>query len=106
VIDREVVMPRSYPPEFRREVCARLLAGEAVKDLAAELSLGLNTLYRWRTQALVDAGRRPGTKSFEADPLAAARRRVKELEDELRLVKLAARLYDEAQSDPKAGPGW
>lgn len=35
----------------------------------------METLYRWRRQALTDAGQRPGTKSLEADPLAQARRR-------------------------------
>lgn len=40
------------------------------------------TLYKWRRQAPVDALPRPGTKSFEADPLAQARRRIKELEAE------------------------
>jgi transposase-like protein len=62
----------------------------------------METLYRWRRQALIDAGQRPGTKSFEADPLAQARRRVKELEAELEMVKAAARIYDELETtDPK-----
>jgi transposase-like protein len=62
----------------------------------------METLYRWRRQALIDAGQRPGAKSFEADPLAQARRRVKELEAELEMVKAAARIYDELETtDPK-----
>jgi transposase-like protein len=102
VFYQEVDMaPQQYSPEFRREVCERLLAGEAVKDLMNELSIGHGTLYRWRRQALIDAGRRPGTKSYEADELARTRRRVKELEAELRLVKLASELFDEAAHDPK-----
>ena len=31
-------MPRHYPPEVRREACERMLAGEAIKDLAGEAS--------------------------------------------------------------------
>ena len=88
-------MPRHYPPEVRREACERMLAGEAIKDLAGEaikdlageaikdladeLGITVETLYRWRRQALIDIGRRPGVKSFEADRLAAARRRIQEL---------------------------
>ncbi len=72
-------MPRHYPPEVRREACERMLAGEAIKDLADELGITVETLYRWRRQALIDIGRRPGVKSFEADRLAAARRRIQEL---------------------------
>ena len=94
-------MPMHYPAELRRRTCERMLAGEAVKDLTAELGIAGVTLYKWRRQALVDAGIRPGTKSYEADPLATARRRIKELEDELKVVKLASALYEEGAADPK-----
>ena len=95
-------MPRHYPAELRRQTCERMLAGEAVKDLSAELGIAGVTLYKWRRQALIDAGIRPGTKSYEADPLLAARRRIKELEAELKVVKLASALYEEGAADPKA----
>ena len=90
-------MPRHYQAELRRQTCERMLAGEAVKALVAELGISSHTLYRWRRQALIDAGRRPGAKSYEADPLAAARRRVKELEAELKLVKAASELFAEGE---------
>ena len=32
-------MPRHYPTELRRQTCERMLAGEAVKDLSAELGI-------------------------------------------------------------------
>jgi len=88
-------MPRHYPAEVRRQTCERMLAGEAVKDLVGELGISEHTLYRWRRQALIDAGRRPGTVSYEADPLLAARRRIKELEAELKMVKAASQLFAE-----------
>jgi transposase-like protein len=72
-----------------------LLAGEKVSEVAVELGVSEHTLYRWRRQALIDAGQRPGAKSYEADPLVAARRRVKELEAELKLVKAASALFEE-----------
>src|SRR5262245_23840979 len=90
-------MPRHYPAEFRRQTCERMLAGDKVADLVAELGVSEQTLYRWRRQALIDAGRRPGIKSYEADPLLAARRRVKELEAELKLVKAASALFAEGE---------
>lgn len=99
-------MPRHYPNELRREVCERMLAGESVLALADEFDIGFSTLYRWRRQALVDVGRRPGAKSFEADPLAQARRRIKELEEELKLVRLASDLYREGGADPKGSSRW
>ena len=95
-------MPRHYPAELRRQTSERMLAGEAVKDLSEELGIHNVTLYKWRRQALIDAGQRPGIKSYEADPLLAARRRVKELEAELKIVKLASALFEEGEAvDPK-----
>src|SRR5580704_15480874 len=94
-------MPRQYPAELRRQTCERMLAGEAVKDLEAELGIHNVTLYKWRRQALIDAGRRPGTKSFEGDPLEQARRRIKELEAELKVVKAASAIFEEGAVDPK-----
>jgi transposase-like protein len=94
-------MPRHYPPEVRHEACERMLAGEAIKDLADELGITIETLYRWRRQALIDTGQRPGVKSFEADPLAAARRRIQELEAEVEMIKAASAIVEEGEADPK-----
>jgi transposase-like protein len=95
-------MPRHYPAELRRATCERLLAGEAIKDLTAELGISGSTLLKWRRQAQIDAGRRPGVLSYEADPLAQARRRIKELEDELEITKRASELYEAGRADPRA----
>ena len=94
-------MPRHYPAELRRQTCERMLGGEAVKDLVAELGISEHTLYRWRRQALIDTGQRPGAKSYEVDPLQAARRRILELEAELKLVRAASALFAEGAVDPK-----
>jgi transposase-like protein len=82
-------MPRQYPAELRRQTCERMLDGAVVKDLAVELGIAGVTLYKWRRQALIDVGQQPGLKSYEADPLEAARRRVIELEAELKVVRAA-----------------
>ncbi|MGO9854530.1 MAG: transposase [Acidimicrobiales bacterium] len=52
-------MPRHYPAEVRHEACERMLAGEAIEDLADELGITIETLYRWRRQALIDTGQAP-----------------------------------------------
>jgi transposase-like protein len=82
-----------------------MLAGEAVKDLAAELGIGFETLYRWRRRALIDAGRRPEAKSYEADPLQQARRRIKQLEAELKWSRTRARCSRTAPLTQKEVPG-
>jgi len=90
-------MPFRYSSEFRRAAIERMLAGEDVQALAAELTISDATLYKWRRQALIDAGESPGQKSYEADRLAQARRRIKDLEAELKLVKAASALFDETE---------
>ncbi len=92
-------MPFHYSGEFRRQACERMLAGEVVKELAAELGVSDATLYKWRRQALIDAGRRAGATSFEVDPLVQARNRFKDLEAELKLVKAASKLFAEEEED-------
>lgn len=94
-------MPRHYSAEVRHEVCARMLAGEAVKDLCAELGICDHTLYRWRRQALAETRLGIGGVGAEPDPLAQARRRIKELEAELKLVKAASALFEEGAVSPK-----
>ena len=94
-------MPFQYAAEFRLRVCERLLDGEPVASLASEYAVSVHTLYKWRRQARIDAGRLAGIKSGEVDPLADARRRIKELEAELALVKAASALFNEGGVDPK-----
>jgi transposase len=84
----------SYPTRFRDEACQRMLSGEQVEILAVELGVAAGTLYRWKHRALVDAGRKPGIKSYEPDELAKARRRIKELETELEMVRAASALFN------------
>jgi transposase len=96
-------MPRNHPIELRRELCERMLAGEAIKDLAESSGLSDSTLQKWKRQALIDAGRRPGVPSYEVDPLQQARRRIKELEDELKLVKAASALFDKEEPPSPKG---
>lgn len=97
-------MPKRYPLEFRREVCSRLVAGESVASLSAEFGVSDATLYLWKRQALIDAGRAQGVKSFEADELAQAQRTIEELEAELEAVKAASALFNgEAAVGPKGG---
>jgi len=83
-----------YPTTFREAACERMLNGERPEELAAELEVSAPTLFRWKKQALIDAGRRPGTKSYEPDELARARQRIKDLEAELELVKKASALFN------------
>jgi transposase-like protein len=97
-------MPERYAREFRRAVCERLVAGEKVASLCNELGVSEATLYLWKRQALIDAGRVEGVKSFEADELAQAYETIAELEAELEAVKAAVALFNgEEPVSPKGG---
>jgi transposase len=97
-------MPKRYAREFRHAVCERLVAGEKVNSLSKQLGVSEATLYLWKRQALIDAGRAEGIKSFEADELAQARRTIAELEAELEAVKAATALFNGQEPiSPKGG---
>ena len=83
-----------YSASVREAACRRMLAGEPVEEVAGDLEMSAATLYRWKRQALIDVGRKPGVKSFEPDELDRARRRIKDLEAELELVKAASALFN------------
>jgi transposase-like protein len=94
-------VPRTYDAEFRRRVVELVQAGRPVRVVAVELGLAEATVYRWKAQDLVDRGLKAGLSTSERGELAAARRRIRELETELALVKQAAALFEEGVR-PKA----
>lgn len=91
---------RGYPPEFRRRVVALVEGGRTVADLAAELGVSEQTIYTWRRQARIDAGLEAGVTTAEHAELAAAKRRIRELETELAIHRRATELLKE-KLDPK-----
>ena len=95
-------MPRMYLSSVRRQIIAPLRSGEPVAVVAAETGVCQATLFRWKRQALIDAGVIEGIPSVEADELAAARKRIAALEAELALTRDACELFDaEAVVPPK-----
>jgi transposase len=98
----EAVMPRSYPPEFRRKVLDLVASGRKVAEVAQLLGISDQTIYVWRRQHLIDTGQLPGTNSTDQSELAVARKRIAELEAELAIHRRAAELLGEVTS-PKGG---
>lgn len=77
-------------------------AGKPVAEITDQLGVSDQTIYNWRSQDQVDRGQRSGVSTVESAELAAARKRVRELETELAVTKRANELL-KAQSDPKGG---
>ena len=83
---------RGYPAEFRQRVLDLVAAGRRVRDVAGDLGISDQTVYSWRRQERIDQGIEPGLASPERAELAAARRRIRELEVELAIHRQATEL--------------
>ncbi|GAA4551459.1 hypothetical protein GCM10023175_43310 [Pseudonocardia xishanensis] len=83
---------RGYPPEFRRKVLDLIEAGRPVVDVARDLGISAQSIYVWRRQDRIDRGLEPGQSSGEQAELAAAKRRIAQLETELAIHRRASEL--------------
>ncbi len=75
-----------YPAELRRRVLDLLAEGRSVASVAHDLEVSDQTIYNWRRQDRVDRGEQPGLTTAEEGELAAARKRIAELETELKIA--------------------
>lgn len=88
---------RGYPPEFRRKVLDLIDAGRKVTDIARDLGISNQTIYIWRKQHRIDQGLEPGLSSGERAELLAARRRIAQLEAELKIARRATELLKDVK---------
>jgi transposase-like protein len=77
-------------------------AGRRVAEVAQDLGITEQTIYNWRRQDRIDRGLEAGLSTAERGELAAARRRIRELEAELAVHRRATELLKES-ADPKGG---
>ena len=94
-------MPRSYPPEFRRQVIERARAGTAVKQLASTFGMSDATIYNWLKQERIDRGEAEGATTGQQLELAAAKRRIKPLETELAVARKVNEVFLAEGVSPK-----
>jgi transposase-like protein len=92
---------RGYPPEFRRRVLDLVDAGRKVAEVAHDLGISDQTVYNWRRQDRIDRGLETGLTTGERAELAAARKRIRELEAEVSVHRRATELLRNV-ADPKA----
>ena len=93
---------RGYPPEFRRKVLDLIEAGRSVAEVAHDLEISEQSIYTWRRQDRIDRGLVAGLTSGEKAELAAAKKRIADLEAELAVSRRAVELLREEVS-PKGG---
>ncbi len=88
-------MPRQYSVQFRDRVLGLVEKDRDVGELASELGISPATIYRWRQEARVDAEGVAGVNSAVPAELADAKRRIREVEEELAATQFAATVLRE-----------
>jgi len=94
-------MPRRYPDEFRQRAVALVRAGASVPKTADDLGITSTCLYNWIKQDRIDRGEIPGTTTTESRALRKARRRIRELEDEVEILRRANAMLGSEARRPK-----
>jgi transposase len=95
-------MPRRYPVEVRRQVVDLARSGTKVAQLAATFGMSEVTIYNWLAQEKIDRGEVHGQSTEEALELAAAKRRIRQLETELAVSRKVNEVFLDQDLAPKA----
>ena len=93
-------MPRAYPAEFRLRAVALVRSGKSISKTAQDLGVSDGSLYAWVRQDRIDRGEIAGTSSIENSELKRMRKRVRELEMEVEILRRAEILLKDI-NDPK-----
>ena len=88
-------MPRPYPPEFRQRALALVRSGRPVPEVAKLLGIAESCRYRWKRQDLINRGLKPATGRGESAELVAARQKIRDLEEENKILRKAAAAVQE-----------
>jgi transposase len=94
-------MPRKYPDEFRQRAVALVRAGNSVVKTADDLGITNACLYLWVKQDRIDRGELPGITTGESRELRKARRRIRELEQEVEILRRAHAMLGPEARRPK-----
>ena len=95
-------MPRRYPAEIRRQVVELARSGTLVAQLSATFGMTETTIYNWLNQEKIDRGEVDGLSTEQALELAAAKRRIRELETELAVSRKVNEVFLDQSLAPKA----
>jgi transposase len=94
-------MPCRCPFETRRQVVELARAGTKVTQLVATFRMSEATICNWLRQEQIDRGEISGTSTDMALDLAAAKRRVRQLETELAVSRKVNEVFLEQGFSPK-----
>lgn len=95
-------MPRRYPAEVRKQVVDLARAGTKVAQLSKTFGISDATIYNWLKQERIDCGEAEGLSTEQASELAAAKRRIRQLETELAVSRKVNEVFLDQDLAPKA----
>ena len=94
-------MPRRYPAEIRCQVIELARSGTRVPQLTSTFGMTEATIYNWLRQERIDRGELTGTSTDQALELAAAKRRIRQLETELAVARKVVEVFLSDGVSPK-----
>jgi transposase len=94
-------MPRPFPTEFRLRSVALVRAGKLITTVTVELGISAAAIHNWVRQEQIDCGERPGITAPENVELSKAMKRIRQLEEEVKILKLASETLRGRQTEPK-----
>ena len=94
-------MPRKYPAQTRQQVIELARSGTSVAQLAATFGMSDATIYNWLKQEKIDRGEIEGFSTDQTLELAAAKRRIRQLETELAVSRKVNEVFLEQDLPPK-----
>jgi transposase len=98
-----LIIPKAFPPEFRRDVVAVAHKGDApLAQIAKDFGVSESCRHRWLKVADIDDGVRPGLTSAESAELRELKKRNRTLEQENEILRRAAAFF--SQNERPAGP--
>ena len=95
-------MPRKYPAQTRMQVIELARSGTRVAQLAETFGMSEATIYNWLKQEKIDRGEVDGFSTDQVLELAAAKRRIRQLETELAVSRKVNEVFLDQDLAPKA----
>lgn len=95
------IVPKKYSDEFKRDAVAMVAAGSSQKKVCRDLGISKTALQTWvRDDRFRSHGMTPSTDPDERREMAAALRRIRELEMENEVLRRAAAYLSQAHILP------
>jgi transposase len=100
-IRRIQICLRDIRPSCAHQVVQLARAGTRVAQLAVTFAVSEATVYNWLRQDRIDRGELDGLSTDQAVELAAAKRRIRQLETELAISRRVNEVFLEQHLPPK-----